>query len=144
LQASAVIGDPPNFYKFSGQFQIVGRLYGEVDFGIIKVGVSLEIYVRAGITFEAYADLLLYLEAGVRVKASVTIAFVEINFSFSATIRAEFLVKAPFGPPEDAPWYSELESTSTSARALAQVDELLPVPWVDKPINPTPVDINVY
>jgi hypothetical protein len=90
------------YYKISGGVAIVGRVYGEVDFGIISA--SVEVIARAMIQFvlETYKPIPIQLTASVSVSASVKIAFVRIRFSFSMTIRQQFTIASPNGT--NAPW----------------------------------------
>ena len=90
------------YYKIGGGVAIVGRLYGEVDFGIISV--SVEVIARAMIQFllEVYQPILIDLTAEVSVKASVKVAFVKVSFSFSLTVKQSFTIPSP--QKETAPW----------------------------------------
>lgn len=90
-------GDRELYYKIAGGVAIVGRLYGEVDFGIISV--SVEVIARAMITFvvEVYQPIPILLAADVSVKASVKVAFITISFSFSLRVEQEFIIPSPQG-----------------------------------------------
>ena len=106
------------FFALTGTVGIQGRLYGTVDFAVIKadVDVAISIYVR--LTFVAYEDILISAKASVRVKVSLEIDLglfsITITFSFSATIEASFVLQNPMpGPP---PWGTK--SITASAQAL--------------------------
>ncbi len=95
-------GERELYFKLSGGVAIVGRLYGEVDFGIISV--SVEVIARAMIRFlvEAYEPIQIALIANVSVEASVKVAFITIDFSFSLTVRQNFTIDSPQGG--NPPW----------------------------------------
>ena len=85
------------YYKIAGGVAVVGRLYGEVDFGIISV--SVEVIARAMITFvvEVYQTIQILLAADVSVKASVKVALITVPFSFSLKVEQEFTIPSPQG-----------------------------------------------
>ncbi|HEY9618871.1 MAG TPA: hypothetical protein V6C78_00800, partial [Crinalium sp.] len=88
------------YYRVQGGIAIVGRLYGVVDFEVIRVDV--EVIVRAAVLFvvESYQPTQLVLEAQVSVRASIKIVFVRIHFSFSLKVRQEFTL----GSAKPTPW----------------------------------------
>ena len=85
------------YYKIGGGVAIVGRLYGEVDFGIISV--SIEVIAKAMILFlvEVYQPIQILLAAEVSVKASIKVAFIRVKFSFRLTVRQDFTLPSPQG-----------------------------------------------
>ncbi len=90
------------YFKISGGVAIAGRLYGEVDFGIISV--SVEVIARAMIRFlvEAHEPIQIALVAEVSVTASVKVAFITVDFSFGLTVRQNFTIDSPQG--DNPPW----------------------------------------
>lgn len=79
-----------------GAVGVMGELYGYVDFGIVKAGVFVQLYVEVGLRLETDRAIELYLEVGVRVKVRVVIARIKvfgkrieiaISFSFGTTVR---------------------------------------------------------
>ncbi len=96
------------YYKVSGTFGIIGKLYGAIDFGIIKADVTVNIYALVKGTFEAYRQMLLAISIGVEAKASVKINLglfsIKISFKFSMTIEQEYTLGS--NNEIDAPWYS--------------------------------------
>ncbi len=98
------------YFMIKGGVALVGRLYGAVDFKVIKV--EIEVLIEAMLIFmiETYQPIELLLKARVSVKASIKIAFVRIRFSFSLTVKQEFTIDSPLGKPKDAPWYPYLEN----------------------------------
>lgn len=95
-------GERELYYKIGGGVAIVGRLYGEVDFGIISV--SIEVIAKAMIIFlvEVYQPIQILLSADVSVKASVKVAFIKVSFSFGLRVEQEFTIPSPLAGP--APW----------------------------------------
>ncbi|MCF1459304.1 MAG: hypothetical protein LPH21_17680 [Shewanella sp.] len=80
----------------AGTVGVMGEIIGFVDFGIIKAGVLVRIYVESGIVFETDRATLLYMEAGVSVHCVVVIGRIKIfgkkieikvSFSFSTKLR---------------------------------------------------------
>ncbi|MCQ0093388.1 hypothetical protein [Roseovarius sp. M141] len=79
-----------------GAVGIMGELYGYVDFGIVKAGVFVQLYVEVGLRFETDRATELYLEVGVRVRVRVVIGSfkvfgkrieIAITFSFATKVR---------------------------------------------------------
>lgn len=96
---------PAYYYSVKGVVGIQGKLFGYVDFKIIKAEVSIALSVLADITITAYAPILLGITASVSVSVSIKINLgffsIKIGFSFSMTIRASYQIKAGGGK---APW----------------------------------------
>ncbi|MFK7969909.1 MAG: hypothetical protein AB8F95_06055 [Bacteroidia bacterium] len=92
--------DRVTYYMIQGMVAIEARVYGAVDFAVIKVEV--EVLARAEVRFriEVYKKALLKMTARVSVKASVKVLFVKVKFSFSLTIKQEFTL----GEDSVAPW----------------------------------------
>jgi hypothetical protein len=97
---AALAGSKAEYYMVKGGVAIVGRVWGTVDFEVIKI--TIEVIARAMITFvvEAYRPTLITLSAEVSVSASITILFIEINFSFRLMITQSFTL----GERTQAPW----------------------------------------
>lgn len=144
LQASfAALTGPPDYFRIKGQVQIVGRIYGKVDFGVVSAGVSLVAKAGVAITFESYGDLVFLLYAEVTATASITIAFITLDFSFSLKIKFEFTVENFMG---DAPWQSELASGTSARLALQAGDGLAdtPIAWTNQDLDGAQKPITVY
>jgi LysM repeat protein len=116
------------YFSITGTMGIQGRLYGSIDFAIIKADVDVEIKIFARITFAAYEDIPIQASASVKVSVSVKINLglfkITISFSFSARIDATFVLANPMkGPP---PWgYSLPAGRGLSTRRQGHaVDEL--------------------
>ena len=112
---SEVLAKNPNlpekvdYFMIKGGVALIGRLYGAVDFKVIKVEVEVVIEVMLVFLVESYQPIQLLLSARVSVRASVTILFIKVSFSFKLTVKQEFTIDSPMGAPEDAPWFEYLE-----------------------------------
>ncbi|CTQ72770.1 hypothetical protein [Roseibium alexandrii] len=79
-----------------GAVGVMGELYGYVDFGIVKAGVFVQLYIEVGLRLETDRATELYIEAGVRVRVRVVIGSfkvfgkrieIAVCFSFATTVR---------------------------------------------------------
>ena len=94
--------EPPDSYMIlAGRWGVVGEIFGYVDFGIIRAGVSVRIWASIGVVIETWQPTILYFEAGVSVRVAVVIARIKIfgqrieikaSFSFSARLRYDWQV----------------------------------------------------
>ncbi|WP_420130415.1 hypothetical protein [Longimicrobium sp.] len=90
----------PDALSLSGQFGIIGELYGSIDFVVIKASVNVRLQASIGIilTYERLGpgdgSILLYIEASVSVSVKVEIDLglfsISISFSFKASFRFEW------------------------------------------------------
>ena len=100
--ANEVQGD--YYFKLAGTFGIIGKLYGSVDFAIIKADVSLTVMVYVKIEYESFRKIPLTLSASVKVSVSVKIDLglfsIKISLSFSASITEQLTI----GSDSQAPW----------------------------------------
>lgn len=96
---------PSYYYSVKGVVGIQGKLYGYVDFKIIKAEVNVALSIMADITITAYEPILLGLTAKMSVSVSVKINLglfkITISFSFKMTIRESYEIKVGSG---SAPW----------------------------------------
>lgn len=139
---AATGGSPANqlqgdyYFWLQGTVGIIGRLFGAVDFAIIKAEVNVTVKLLAQITYESYADLTFSVIASVEISVSVEIDLglfsFSIDFSFSARIKETFTLKNS----GQAPWLgtgvrTELARThARSLRALLAADSAaLPLAW---------------
>ncbi|MEN8174134.1 MAG: hypothetical protein ABFS23_00110, partial [Pseudomonadota bacterium] len=136
----------PDFYRAKGVLAVVGKLYGEVDFGIVKAGVSLTIWASVTITFEAYALLDLEIAAGVSVKVTVVIGSfkifgkkieIKVSFSFSTRISYTFSIADNRTPP----WGRLI---GVGAGALTAPKDLEPILWEPHQVVETKGTFNLY
>ncbi|MEM1321686.1 MAG: LysM peptidoglycan-binding domain-containing protein [Bacteroidota bacterium] len=91
---------PAQYFKCQAMAAIHGKVYGSVDFSVIKVSVTLEAYAQASITYESYQPMLIEFKASVSAKASVKVLFVKVHFSFKTDLKLNFTV----GSAQPTPW----------------------------------------
>jgi len=98
------------YFWIQGTVGIVGKLYGSVDFGIVKADVNVELQLLVQITYESYVSISISVIASVDVSASIKINMglfkITISFSFSMKIKETFTIENSGTPPwitEDAP-----------------------------------------
>lgn len=109
----------PMYYWMQGTIAIVGKLYGSVDFAIIKVDVSVTAYASVTLVIEAYAPIFIQLKVGVEVKASVKILFVRIHFSFSLELEESFTI----GEHKPTPWTVAAPQSSNTKKSSLQAGQ---------------------
>lgn len=93
---------PPGRYSIiSGRYGVIGEVFGYVDFGIVRAGVSIRIWASTGVILETWHPTVLFFEAGVSVRVSVVIARIKvfgkrievrISFSFSTRLRYDWKI----------------------------------------------------
>lgn len=93
------------YFWLQGTVGIIGKLFGTVDFAIIKADVNIDIRILASFTFAPYEPIILNLTASVEVSVTVKINLglfkIKISFSFSAKISQTVTIKGIGGTP---PW----------------------------------------
>jgi hypothetical protein len=142
------------YFWFRGTVGIIGKLYGSIDFAIIKANLNIDIRIIVMITFESYAPILLSLTASVDVSLSVTINLgifkIHISFSFSARISQSVTIDA-FGGI--APWADASLSTlniparkmlSSYSKSRILITEDITPNWSNLIQADIPVSLNGY
>lgn len=113
------------FYWARGVIAIHGKVYGSVNFFIIQVSLTLEVWAQASVTFESCKPILLDLAVGVRAEASIKILFIRIHFHFSVTLDLSFTV----GSASPTPWIlasgAQTISSGTDYTAVTAQDHRL-------------------
>jgi LysM repeat protein len=93
-----------NYYAVQGALEIVGRIYGNINFAIIKASLDITVHVLAKVMFISYQPIDIYLEAGISVRLIIEIDLglfsINVHFSFEATVKENFQV----GNVEQTPW----------------------------------------
>ena len=122
------------YFKISGSFGIIGKLYGTVDFVIIKADVRLLVQVVARIVYESFRKIPLSLTATVSVSVSISIDCglfsITIDFSFDTSLSVELTI----GHDSQAPWDDTppLQARTLHALGIAhaplRLDFSLPAP----------------
>jgi len=95
------------FFHIEGTAALVGRLFGKVDFVVIRVDVSAEATARITLIIESHQPIFVELELDVSVRASIKVLFVRIHFSFSTTLSLDFTI----GHASPTPWHTIADQT---------------------------------
>ena len=108
------------FVAIRGQVGILGEIYGYVDFGIVKAGVSIRVWVAYGFDMKTDHRIRLYIEAGVSVRVSVVIArfrifrkTIEISVHFSFSTKVDYSVHV--GSDRNTQYYLFQERVGTES-----------------------------
>ncbi len=119
-------GDGVYYFKATGTFGLVGRIYGSINFAIISASFDITAYAYITITIEAYNVIAIAFSAGVSISLTVTVNLglfkIHITFRFSAVIKASFTIgtnntaNAPWNQPLHAPAAHRLLAAQTPAR----------------------------
>lgn len=115
------------YFKLQGTIGLIGKLYGTVDFVIIKADVELLIQVYVQATYESYRAMPLVIAAHVSVKVSLKIDLwlfsITISFSFAMTVKAQVTI----GQDEiqKAPWYDGSSSLLYGVRPRLTRERLM-------------------
>ncbi|MEW2354556.1 LysM domain-containing protein [Spirillospora sp. NPDC029432] len=94
------------YFLVRGTAGLLGRLYGSVDFSIVKADVDVRISVLAEIAYESFVSLSLSVVMSVDVSASVRIDVglftIKISFRFSMRLKETFSIDNLGVPPWQA------------------------------------------
>ena len=91
---------PAVYFWAQATAAIVGKVYGTVDFKVIKVSISLMIEAEAMVTFEVYRAALFHVAVRVTAEAEIKILFIKISFSFKVSLAFDFTA----GSDQATPW----------------------------------------
>ncbi|HEX8127529.1 MAG TPA: LysM peptidoglycan-binding domain-containing protein, partial [Pyrinomonadaceae bacterium] len=124
------------YFWLQGTFGVIGKLYGTIDFVIIKADVSLLVQVVAQVTFESYRAIPLSISAHVSIKVSIKIDLglfsITISFSFAATISANLTI----GSDSTAPWDGQaLPQARVGRRRIAPTPRFMLAAFEDARLN---------
>jgi hypothetical protein len=92
------------YFRITGTFGIIGKLYGSVDFAIIKADVNLTVTVYVQIAYESFRKIPLTLYASVQVSVKVKIDLGIFSFSISFSFSASITEQLTIGSDSVAPW----------------------------------------
>jgi hypothetical protein len=87
------------YYWIQGTVGVIGKVYGEVNFVVVKARVSITAKASVTLTVEAYKPAAVRLLASVEVSASIEVLFFTITFSFSASLDLSFTIGEASTPP---------------------------------------------
>lgn len=102
------------YYWARGSAGLIGKLYGSVDFKVIKVSVSVEAHAIVTFTFASHRATLVELDVGVSVSAKVKILFVKVSFHFSLQLNLSFTI----GKDSATPWILASDQSGSSTWRL--------------------------
>jgi len=104
---------PAKYWWGQGIAAIHGKVYGQVDFKVIKVSVTIEAYAQATVVFESYKATLFRLTVRVSVEAEVKVLFFTVSFTFRIGLDMSFTV----GTDQPTPWVlAPTQGQPTAAR----------------------------
>ena len=115
-------GDPAQvqdgyYFWLRGTAGISGRLYGSVDFSVVKAEVDVSFSVRLQVTYESYVSVSVTVIVSVDVSASISIDVglfsIRLSFSFSLRIQETFVIENGGDPP----WITAGESATAHSLA---------------------------
>ena len=87
------------YYWIQGTVGVIGKVYGEVNFVVVKARVSITAKASVTLTVEAHKPAAVSLVASVEVSASIEVLFFTITFSFSASLDLSFTIGEASTPP---------------------------------------------
>ncbi|MCU9952106.1 LysM peptidoglycan-binding domain-containing protein [Burkholderia sp. BKH01] len=95
------------YFWLRGTVGIVGKVYGTVDFAIVKADVNLTVKLLLQLTYESYVSITITVIASVDVSVSVRINLglfkITISFSFSMRLKETFAIENT----GTAPWFGD-------------------------------------
>jgi LysM repeat protein len=107
------------YFWLRGTVGLMGKLYGTVDFAIIKADVNVEIKLLLQLTYESYSSIAITVIASVSVSVTVKINCglfkIKIHFSFSLRLKETFTIENH----GTAPWHVEAARVRSVLRAPA-------------------------
>ena len=84
------------YFWLQGTVGIQGKLYGSIDFAIIKAQVDVEISLYVQLTYESFVSIALTVVVSVKVSVSVKIDLwlfsITLHFSFSLNLKETFAI----------------------------------------------------
>jgi LysM repeat protein len=102
------------YFKCQGIAALYGKVYGSVDFAVVKVSVTLEARAQVSIMYESYQPMLIKLSVRVSAQASIKILFIRVHFTFSVGLELEFTL----GSAQPTPWILSNNSSSGGSKQL--------------------------
>lgn len=120
-----------------GTFGIIGKLYGSIDFAIVKADVNITIKLLLQLTYESYVSISMTVIASVDVSVSIKINLglfsIKISFSFSMRLKETFTIENKGTPPWQVPTTSaqSVLRASTDVRLRAVREPLALVALAD-------------
>ncbi|GHB17224.1 hypothetical protein GCM10007094_00820 [Pseudovibrio japonicus] len=135
------------FFSLTGTIGIIGKLYGSIDFAIIKAAFKVRIEVSAQIKLASYEPIPLTISAKVDVSATAKIDLglftIKVSFSFSAHVHTTFTLGA-LQNPNDAPWleHSEAEEGLLAVPMAQRLALYSRLPMLMEALESAPITFN--
>ncbi|WMS44502.1 hypothetical protein RDV64_08970 [Acuticoccus sp. MNP-M23] len=117
-------GAARRYIVVAGAVGVMGEVYGYVDFGIVRAGVSIQLWVEVGFRLETDRATRLHYEVGVRVRIVIVVARIKIfgkrieikaSFAFDTTLRFTTM----FGRSNDTYYIRSDQSAFSDAAQIA-------------------------
>ena len=91
------------YFWLRGTVGIIGKVFGTIDFAIIKADVNIEVKLMLQLTYESYVSIAITVIASVSVSVSISINLgffsISIGFSFSMRLKETFTIENRGTPP---------------------------------------------
>jgi LysM repeat protein len=105
------------YFWLRGTVGIVGKIYGSVDFAIVKADVNVTVKLLLQLTYESYVSITITVIASVDVAVKVRINLglfkITLSFSFSMRLKETFAIENA----GTAPWLDDGRSARGMLRA---------------------------
>jgi LysM repeat protein len=121
------------YYRVEGIIGICGKLYGCVDFSVIKVEVCVEAKAVVCFIIESHKPIVVALRLQVSVSAKVKVLFVKIRFSFELTMDMSFTI----GEESTPPWKLESAAPSSTDMEQMRIPKSFVTGYLGKPLAET-------
>lgn len=116
-----------SYYRVTGTAGIVGKLYGSINFPLIKADVNVDMSVLSQLVIEAYRQILITVSAQVDVAATVKIGCGwlsrKFHFSYAANIEENFTI----GKRGTAPWEDPIVNSPLLVEPAIRLATITPV-----------------
>jgi hypothetical protein len=132
LPSSGIDLTKPDALSVKGQFGIIGKIYGTINFGIIQATVSVDLQAGVGIQMlipdQNYLELWIQASVSLSVSIRINLLFfhITISFSFSASIRFDWQI--PYGSSSSSS--SKAVMFSFGSMQALPVVRLKPLTWL--------------
>lgn len=87
------------YFRLQGTASLVGRIYGTVDFYVVRAAVTVTANATVAFTVESYEPITFTLSATVRADAQVKVLFVTTHFSTTIQVEQPFTLGSRGTPP---------------------------------------------
>ncbi|MCP3140384.1 Ig-like domain-containing protein [Pyxidicoccus xibeiensis] len=148
------------YFWMRGTVGLIGKVYGSVDFSIVKADVNVVVKLLMQLTYESFVSLAITVIASVDVSVSVKINLglfkVSIDFSFSMRLKETFAIDnsgtAPWQVASGAqargrlraPVERRLRDLRADAPGLLALAQSAPPAWTNLVAAPAPAPLTGY